>query len=79
MTTRAIILCAGLSTRLAPLSVALAKPLMPVLNIPIVRYGIALLAGHNIRDIVINLHHKGELIENELAPLINQHEIFRSL
>ena len=65
--TRAMLLCAGLSTRLGPLGAALPKPLLPVCDLPILRYGIALLAGHGIRDIVINLHHKGELIRDELG------------
>jgi mannose-1-phosphate guanylyltransferase len=60
-------LCAGLSTRLAPLGDALPKPLLPVCGVPIVRYGVALLVGHGIRDIVINLHHRGDLIRNELG------------
>ena len=64
---RAMILCAGLSTRLAPLGAGLPKPLLPVCDIPIVRYGIALLVGHDIRDIVINLHHHGHKFRDELG------------
>jgi len=64
---RAMLLSAGLSTRLGPLGDALPKPLLPVCDIPILRYGVALLVGHGIRDIVINLHHKGELIRDELG------------
>jgi NDP-sugar pyrophosphorylase family protein len=62
-----MILCAGLSTRLGPLGAALPKPLLPVCGVPILRYGIALLTGHGIRDIVINLHHQGALIRGELG------------
>jgi mannose-1-phosphate guanylyltransferase len=65
--TRAMLLCAGLSTRLGDLGRALPKPLLPVCDVPIVRYGVALLVGHGIRDIVINLHHHGELIRAELG------------
>ncbi|WP_428268171.1 sugar phosphate nucleotidyltransferase [Haliangium sp.] len=65
--TRAMLLCAGLGTRLGELSDDRPKPMLPVCNLPIVRYGVALLVGHGIRDIVINLHHKGELIERELG------------
>ncbi len=64
---RAMLLCAGLSTRLGEIGEALPKPLLPVCDIPILRYGVALLVGHGIRDIVINLHHKGELIRDELG------------
>lgn len=65
--TRAMILCAGLSTRLGPLAQALPKPLLPVADVAIVRYGVALLVGHGIRDIVVNLHYLGELFERELG------------
>ncbi len=64
---RAMLLCAGLSTRLGAIGEALPKPLLPVCDFPILRYGVALLVGHGIRDIVINLHHKGELIREELG------------
>lgn len=61
--TRAMLLCAGLSTRLGALSHDRPKPMLPVCDIPIVAYGIALLVGHGVRDIVINLHHQGEIVE----------------
>jgi mannose-1-phosphate guanylyltransferase len=65
--TRAMILCAGLGTRLGTLSDELPKPLLPVCGVPILRYGIELLVRHDIRDIVINLHHHGELIAESLG------------
>jgi NDP-sugar pyrophosphorylase family protein len=65
--TRAMLLSAGLGTRLGALSDERPKPMLPVCNLPILRYGIALLVGHGIRDIVINLHHKAEVIEHELG------------
>ena len=65
--TRAMLLCAGRSTRLNGLANELPKPLAPVCDIAIVRYGIALLVAHGIRDIVVNLHHLGELFTAELG------------
>jgi NDP-sugar pyrophosphorylase family protein len=62
-----MLLCAGLSSRLGRIGDELPKPLLPVCDIPIVRYGIALLVGHGIRDIVINLHHRGDLIRADLG------------
>ncbi len=64
---RAMLLCAGLSTRLGPLGAAIPKPLLPVCDLPIIRYGIALLTAHGIRDIVVNLHHRGDLFRDELG------------
>ena len=65
--TRALVLAAGLGTRLGPLSDERPKPHVPVCDIALIRYAVALLAGHGIVDIAVNLHHKGELIEQELG------------
>jgi mannose-1-phosphate guanylyltransferase len=65
--TRAMLLSAGLGTRLGALSDERPKPMLPVCNLPILRYGLALLVGHGIRDIVINLHHRADVIERELG------------
>ncbi len=65
--TRAMLLCAGLGTRLGALSDERPKPMLPVCDVPILRYGIALLVGHGIRDIVINLHHRGDVIVDAIG------------
>jgi NDP-sugar pyrophosphorylase family protein len=65
--TRAMMLCAGLGTRLEPLTDHRPKPMMPVCDYSILRYGIANLVGHGICDIVINTHHLGAVIRNELG------------
>jgi len=65
--TRAMLLCAGLGTRLGAVGEALPKPLLPMCDLPLVRYGIALLVGHGIRDIVINLHYRPELFQAALG------------
>jgi NDP-sugar pyrophosphorylase family protein len=64
---RAMLLCAGFGTRLGPLSDERPKPMLPVCDVPILRYGIAQLVGHGIRDIVINLHHRGDVIEDDIG------------
>jgi NDP-sugar pyrophosphorylase family protein len=62
-----MLLCAGLSTRLGRVGAERPKPLLPVCGIPILEYGIANLVGHGIRDLVINLHHRGDLIRDTLG------------
>jgi len=62
-----MLLCAGLSTRLGDMGRLCPKPLLPVCDIPILRFGIANLVGHGVREIVINLHHNGEQIRDEIG------------
>ena len=64
---RALVLCGGFRTRLGALTAARPKPLLPVCDVPLIRYAVALLAGHGTTEIAVNLHHKGELIEEELG------------
>lgn len=60
---RAMILAAGLGTRLRPLSSLVAKPAMPVLGRPVIAYLLELLHQHSIREVMINLHHLPRTIE----------------
>jgi NDP-sugar pyrophosphorylase family protein len=64
---RALILAAGLGTRLLPLTRATPKPMFPVMNKPLLEHCIELLRAHNIRDIAINLHHLPDKISNYLG------------
>jgi len=64
---RAMILCAGLSTRLGAMGSARPKPMLPVCGIPILAYGISNLVAHGIVDLVINTHHRPDVIEGEIG------------
>ncbi|MGE0402095.1 MAG: sugar phosphate nucleotidyltransferase [Kofleriaceae bacterium] len=64
---RAMLLCAGLSTRLGRMGAERPKPMLPVCGIPILAYGISNLVAHGVRDIVINTHHRGEVIREEIG------------
>jgi NDP-sugar pyrophosphorylase family protein len=64
---RAMLLCAGLSTRLGKLGAECPKPMLPVCGIPILRYGIANLVAHGIKDLVINTHHRGDVIQRVIG------------
>ncbi|ABC83458.1 sugar phosphate nucleotidyltransferase [Anaeromyxobacter dehalogenans] len=52
-----MVLCAGLGTRLRPLTARVPKPAVPVCGVPLVRYSLALLAGAGVRRAVVNVHH----------------------
>ena len=60
---KAMILAAGFGTRLRPLTHQVPKPMVPILNRPILEHTIHLLRTHGIRDITVNLHHLPEMIQ----------------
>jgi NDP-sugar pyrophosphorylase family protein len=64
---RAMILAAGLGTRLRPITNTIPKPLLPVATVPLIVWNLALLRQAGITDVIINLHHLGHLIEKELG------------
>ncbi len=64
--TRAMILAAGLGTRLRPLTESCAKPALPVRGVPVIATLLELLVHHGIREIVINLHHRPETIRDAI-------------
>ena len=55
---RALILTAGLGTRLRPLTLVRAKAAVPVNGEPMVRRVIAWLVSQGFADLVLNLHHR---------------------
>ena len=55
---RALLLTAGLGTRLRPLTNTRAKAAVPVNGEPLVRRIIRWLAGQGVRALVLNLHHR---------------------
>ena len=58
----ALVLAAGLGTRLRPLTFSRAKAAVPVAGTPLIRRQLRALAGAGIRDIVVNLHHRPETV-----------------
>ncbi len=58
----AIVLTAGLATRLRPLSSEIAKAAMPVAGVPLVERILSQLAAAGITEAVLNLHHLGHTI-----------------
>lgn len=62
-----MILAAGLGTRLRPLTHTIPKPLLPVGGVPLIVWNLLLLKRHGFRQVVINLHHLGPMIEQALG------------
>jgi mannose-1-phosphate guanylyltransferase len=63
----AMLLAAGRSTRLGALGQSLPKPLVPVCGYPAISFGLAACARAGLRDVVVNLHHHGDLIRGAIG------------
>jgi mannose-1-phosphate guanylyltransferase/mannose-1-phosphate guanylyltransferase/phosphomannomutase len=64
---RAMILAAGLGTRLRPITYGMPKPMVPVLNRPVMEHIARLLARHGFGEAIANLHWFPELIEGHFG------------
>ncbi len=53
---RAMVMAAGLGTRLRPLTYDVPKPLVPVVNRPIMEHVLELLPKHGFEQVIANLH-----------------------
>lgn len=63
----AMILAAGLGTRLRPLTNRMPKPLLPVGGTPLIVWNLLLLRHHKFRNVLINLHYLGPMIPQALG------------
>jgi mannose-1-phosphate guanylyltransferase/mannose-1-phosphate guanylyltransferase/phosphomannomutase len=62
-----MILAAGLGTRLRPITYGMPKPMVPVLNRPVMEHIARLLARHGFAEAIANLHWFPELIEGHFG------------
>lgn len=53
---RAMVLAAGLGTRLRPITYEIGKPMVPVLDRPVMEHILALLGKHGFDQVIANLH-----------------------
>ncbi len=61
--TKAFVLAGGIGTRLRPFTYEIPKPLLPVKGRPILEYNIRNLAEHGVKEIVLGVGYKGDLIK----------------
>ena len=61
---KALILAAGRGTRVQPLTRSIPKPMLPILNKPVMEYLIDLLREHRVHEIVINTSYLSTEIES---------------
>ncbi len=68
-----MVLCAGLGTRLRPLTDERPKPLVPVAGRPLASFALDVLARHGVRHVVANAHHLAAQIDPGLRPWTDRH------
>jgi mannose-1-phosphate guanylyltransferase len=61
---RAMVLAAGLGTRLRPLTYEINKPMVPVLDRPVMAHIVDLLDRHGFEETIANLHHFPQTIRD---------------
>jgi len=67
----ALIFGAGFGTRMGDITKITPKPMIRVLNKPLIDYAIDVILSANIQNITVNLHHLPKQIEDHLSKFEN--------
>jgi MurNAc alpha-1-phosphate uridylyltransferase len=68
MPNRAIVLAAGLGTRMRPYNGHIPKPLVEIGGKSLIDYSLDRLADAGVESVVVNVHHLADILERHLAP-----------
>lgn len=68
---KAMVLAAGLGTRLRPLTYEITKPMVPVLDRPVMEHIVDLLERHSFDGVIANLHYFPETIREHFGERIS--------
>jgi mannose-1-phosphate guanylyltransferase len=66
-----MVLAAGLGTRLRPLTYEITKPMVPVLDRPVMEHILELLARHSFHEVIANLHYFPDTIREYFGARIS--------
>ena len=61
---KAMILAAGKGTRVRPITQTIPKPMIPILQKPVMEFLVELLRQHGFDQIMVNVSHLADVIEN---------------
>ena len=61
---KAMILAAGKGTRVQPITHVIPKPMIPILQKPVMEFLLELLKEHGFTEVMVNVSHLAEEIEN---------------
>src|SRR5208282_6333928 len=68
---RAMVLAAGLGTRLRPLTYEISKPMVPVLDRPVMAHILDLLDRHGTNEVIANLHYFADAIRDYFGDRVS--------
>ena len=69
LVSEAMLMTAGLGTRLRPFTQFMAKPMLPLMGIPMAQYVLDSLNVSGVSRVVANIHHHSEKTKNGLLQL----------
>ena len=67
MPRKAMLLAAGLGTRLHPLTDTVSKCMIPIAGKPLLEHNLDVLRSYGVTDVVINLHHLPQTVMNHFG------------
>ncbi len=68
-----MVLAAGLGTRLRPLTYEITKPMVPVLDRPVMEHIVDLLGRHGLNEVIANLHYFPDTIREHFGERLEYH------
>ncbi len=66
-----MVLAAGLGTRLRPLTYEITKPMVPVLDRPVMEHILELLSRHSFEEVIANLHYFPDMIRDYFGERVS--------
>ena len=70
---KAMVLAAGLGTRLRPLTYEITKPMVPVIDRPVMEHITDLLESHGFTEVIANLHYFPDSIRDYFGGRLEYH------
>ncbi|MGK2742014.1 nucleotidyltransferase family protein [Tepidicaulis sp. LMO-SS28] len=73
---KAMIMGAGLGSRMRPLTDKLPKPLVPFMGKPLIDHALERLEAAGVEEVVVNLHYKADILESHLKRRAHPRIVF---
>ncbi len=64
---KAVVMAGGAGSRLRPLTISRPKPMVPIVNKPVMAHILDLLKRHNITDVIVTLQYMADVIQDDFG------------